>query len=276
MSMASLTMAAPGASIGNAPIARRREFAAPKVVTDPKQCVFYHTMDLPDSAVKGHWDLRGRLFDYIGGLTVSGKSVIDVGTASGFLTWELEKAGADVVSFDAGDATDIAFVPIHDQRHVTDRDAWKRDNDVFLDRLKNSYWFAHRQLRSRSRALYGNIYELDTYGHQFDIAVMGQILVHLKDPVNAIAAVARVCRETLVITEGTIDSPQPDMRLCARASSGGPGYMWWLCSVPFYREVLAMQGFEVTGVTTASFSCEAAYCTGDIPLTTIVATRRRR
>ena len=258
--------------IPEAPIGHR-PFAEPRVVLDPKQCHFYHTIDLPGGTVKGPWDMRGRFRDYVGGVDVAGKSVIDVGTASGFLSWELEKAGADVVSFDAGSADDIAFVPIYNQRHVTDRAGWNADTAAFIDRLKNSYWFAHRQLGSRSRALYGNIYELDTYGHHFDVAVIGQVLVHLKDPVNAIAAVARVCGETLVITEGTIDSTTPEMRLCAQAAHGGPGYMWWLCSVPFYREVLTMQGFEIVRVTQDTFSCESSHCTGQIPLTTIIARR---
>ncbi len=248
-----------------------RPFASPRHVTDRSHCHFYHSMDLPGGAVDGAWDLRGRLPEYIGGVDLKDRSVLDVGTASGFLTFEMEKLGARVVSFDAASADDIAFVPMHDHGYVTDHAAWSRETNAFLDRLKNGYWFAHRELASRSRALYGNVYELDTYGHSFDVAVVGQILVHLKDPVNALAAVARTCRETLIITEGTIDSPYPDARLCAHSISGGLGYMWWLCSVAFYRDVLTMQNFEIASVTANHFR----HNSDDWPLTTIVAHRRQ-
>jgi hypothetical protein len=268
--MTTLSSAAVLDSVSIAP----RPFADRRLVMDEEKCRFYHTMDLPSGHVTGDWDLRGRVHEYIGGVDVAGRSVLDVGTASGYLTFEMEKMGGRIVSFDAESARDINFVPVHDQVHITDYSTWARDADAFLDRLKNSYWYTHRELGSHSEALYGNIYSVAEYGHSFDVAVLGQILVHLKDPVGALAAVAAVCKDTLIITEGTVDSPHPDMRLCARATAGGPGYMWWLCSVPFYREVLGMQNFEITQVTKRPFRCDRAPWTGDIELTTIVARRR--
>ncbi len=233
-------------------------------------------MDLPSGQVRGGWDLRGRIREYIGHADVAGRSVLDVGCASGFLTFEMEKLGGRVTSFDAESSANIAFVPVHDQQWVTDRPRWRQDADVFLDRLKNGYWFAHGELQSRAQALYGDIYELGSYGHSFDVAVIAQVLVHLKDPVNALAAVASVCRDTLVVTEGMSNSPLADARLCARAAAGGPGYMWWQCSVPFYKEVLEMQNFEIQTVTKGRYVClDASYCPGENELTTIVATRRR-
>lgn len=254
---------------------KSRAWAEHRAISDKAQCYFYHTIDLPGGTITGEWDLRGRIQDYIGHVPVSGTSVLDVGTASGFLSFEMEKLGAQVVSFDAESCADIAFVPVFDAIHVTDPERWCRETDAFLERLKNSYWFCRRELGSRTEALYGDVYRLHTYGHEFDTAVVGQILVHLKDPVNALASVARVCRNTLVITEGTIDSPHPDARLFARAASKGPGYMWWMCSLAFYREVLAMQNFEIVQVTKNGFRCLAPQSPGDIELTTIVAHRRR-
>jgi 2-polyprenyl-3-methyl-5-hydroxy-6-metoxy-1,4-benzoquinol methylase len=251
----------------------RRPFAEPRLVTDRQQCHFYHSLDLPNGELTGVWDLRGRIEDYIGHVDIAGKSVIDVGTASGFLTFEMERLGGRLTSFDAESSADIAYVPVKGDRYVTDHQGWCQETDAFLGRLKNGYWFAHRELGSRAQALYGNIYELGSYGHRFDVAVIAQVLVHLKDPVNALAAVASVCDDTLIITEGTIDSPAPDARLCARAATNGPGYMWWQCSVPFYREVLAMQGFEVVSATPGTYTCYDAYCPGENWLTTIVARR---
>lgn len=69
-------------------------------------------MDLPGLGTVSHpgsWDLRGRFDEYVGHTRLSGKTLIDVGTASGFLTFEAEKRGAIVTSFDvpSGDTINI-------------------------------------------------------------------------------------------------------------------------------------------------------------------------
>ena len=66
-------------------------------VDSAAECVFYHSLDLPLSGPqKGHWDLRGRFDDYVGNVPLSGRSALDVGTASGFLSFEAEKRGANI------------------------------------------------------------------------------------------------------------------------------------------------------------------------------------
>jgi hypothetical protein len=64
-----------------------------------EDCKFYHAMDLPQIGfVQGAWDLRGRFDDYIGGVGLKDRSVLDVGTASGFLSFEAEQRGAQPVT----------------------------------------------------------------------------------------------------------------------------------------------------------------------------------
>jgi 2-polyprenyl-3-methyl-5-hydroxy-6-metoxy-1,4-benzoquinol methylase len=77
----------------------------PRFIERLEDCFFYHTMDLPGlGVVRGQWDLRGRFDDYIGGVSVAGKSVLDIGTATGFLSFESEHQGASrVLSVDMGD-----------------------------------------------------------------------------------------------------------------------------------------------------------------------------
>ena len=73
-------------------------FVEPRYVRDLDGCFFYHTMELPGfGEVKGQWDLRGRFDEYIGGVEVAGKSVLDIGSATGFLSFEAEKRGASRV-----------------------------------------------------------------------------------------------------------------------------------------------------------------------------------
>src|ERR1044072_3997628 len=74
----------------------------PRFVDRLEDCFFYYAMELPEfGLVPAHWDLRGRFDEYIGGVHVAGKSVIDIGAATGFLSFEAEKRGAArVLSFD--------------------------------------------------------------------------------------------------------------------------------------------------------------------------------
>src|SRR5690349_8146186 len=80
-------------------------FAEARMVSSPAECYYYHTMELPEfGLIEGQWDLRGRFDDYIGHLPLGGKRVLDVGCASGFLSFEMENRNATVVSMDANNA----------------------------------------------------------------------------------------------------------------------------------------------------------------------------
>src|SRR4051794_22516720 len=92
-------------------------FAKPLQIQSMTDCLFYHVMDIPHfGTTVGDWDLRGRFDDYIGGVSISGKTVLDIGTSSGFLTFEAEKrSAAEVVSVDVRSAKDLdrgnLFIP---------------------------------------------------------------------------------------------------------------------------------------------------------------------
>jgi SAM-dependent methyltransferase len=228
-------------------------FAESRSVKSPAECWFYHVMDLPGFGTVGEqWDLRGRINDYIGHVDVRGKRVLDIGTASGFLTFEMEKMGADVVSFDADSPARLYLLPFKGELFTADRAAWIAQNDS-LRRLQNGYWFAHRVLGSKARAFYGDVYDLpDEIGH-FDIGLIGQILVHLSDPIRALASVMRRC-DRLVITEGMMDDEKPTATLLGSKANGLP-WAWWQYSIGLYREVLSIAGWEIESIKTASYRC---------------------
>ena len=76
-------------------------FETPRLIRDINECYFYHTIDLPGyGTVNGAWDLRKNIEAYLGNFDFSGKTVLDVGTAGGFLTFHMESKGAKVTSFD--------------------------------------------------------------------------------------------------------------------------------------------------------------------------------
>jgi hypothetical protein len=241
--------------------------AAPREPTALSACDFYHAIDLPLSGLQmGEWDLRGRFDDYTGHVPLAGRTVIDVGAASGFLSFEAERAGATVTSFDVADTAQWAALPFPDA--VPGLAGWD------LERRTNAYWFAHRELGSNARCMYGDVYDLSPeLTGSFDVALVGQILVHLRDAISALAAVASVCRETMVITEGSFEGDYPVAALCARAARPDLDYAWYHYSHGWYREVLTILEFANVEITTGFYTCNDADHESEIELTTIVATR---
>lgn len=227
----------------------------PRLVERLEDCFFYHAMDLPGfGLVRAHWDLRGRFDDYVGGVDVSGKSVLDVGAATGFLSFEAEKRGAArVLSFDMSDPRQQTFLPFKDKLYSRDPEQWARQYGAEIEQWKNAYWLCHRLLESKAEVYYGNVYELPMELGQFDIAIVGSVLEHLNDQITALASIARLTKETLVLVSPLLQTDERIARFEALASNPDADFTWWTYSLGVYREVLGMLGFKIAKVSQAKY-----------------------
>jgi SAM-dependent methyltransferase len=204
--------------------------------------------------VPGQWDLRGRFDEYIGGVGLSNKSVLDVGTATGFLSFEAEKRGATrVVSFDMGDPRQFRFLPFKDKPYYRDPERWAEQFGAEIERWKNAYWLCHRLLNSRSEVYYGNIYDLPQELAEFDVAIVGSVLEHLSDQITALASIARLTKETMVIVSPLLQTEERFARFESLASNPDADFTWWTYSLGVYREVFAMLGFSIAKVSHAKY-----------------------
>src|SRR4029453_10356288 len=153
-------------------------FAGPVKVADVGDCYFYHTMELPGyGVINGEWDLRRGVDEYLGNFSFAGQRVLEIGPASGFLTFEMEKRGAEVVSVEvtAEHPWDFLPYPAEKLQKVFGPPQW-------MQRLKNSYWFTHAAHQSKAKVYYGDVYNLPAALGEFDIALMSSILLHCRDP----------------------------------------------------------------------------------------------
>ncbi|HEX8470059.1 MAG TPA: hypothetical protein VF633_03010 [Brevundimonas sp.] len=96
------------------------------------------------------------------------------------------------------------------------------------------------------------------------------MLEHLSDPVAALASISRHAADRIVlgvyIPEATETAQAWFLSSADRPESSA---VHWAYSMPVYREVLAMLGFEIESVTARCFQ----HVAGPSPRTTIVARR---
>ena len=245
----------------------------PRHIESLDKVYFYHTMELPGFGVMpGHWDLRGHFKEYTSGVEVAGKSVLDVGAATGFLSFEAERLGASrVLSFDMSDVRQQTLLPFKDKPYYIDHEEWVKEYEPFIESWKNGYWLCHRLLNSRAEVYYGNIYALPPALGAFDVVIVGSVLEHLSDQVSALGSIARLAKETLVIVTPLIETDERIARFEPTADNSGQDYTWWTYSVGIYREVLAMVGFKIVRITHGSYYHEYAGRFEDRP--TLIAER---
>ncbi len=225
-------------------------FAVQPNVIEIEQCSFYHTMDIPRrGVVDGLWDLRRKTDEYLGHYAFSGKRVLEVGPASGFLTFEMEKQGASIVAIDVKEDPGWDFVPYPDAV-LEPMYAGRRYG---MGRLRNSFWFAHRAFNSAAKVWYGDTYALPDALGQFDVAVMAAVLLHVNSPFLVMAQCAKRA-STLVVTDlyhEDLEGKGGICRLNPTAQNKDWG-TWWHFSSDVIRQFAAVLGF--TNITTSKHS----------------------
>jgi len=240
------------------------QYATPRHVASLDECWFYHVIDLPQHGTVNHfgsWDLRGRFDEYVGGVNLAGKTFLDVGTASGFLTFEAEKRGAIVTSFDVATGDDVNVDP--------KTSAAEKRKEVVM--MQNGYWFAHRLLGSKARAVYGDAVRLCEYVDPVDIVLVAQLLVHVRDPLAVIQNACQTAKETVIMVEGSFETDDPIARFVGIDYPGTN--TWWHLSTGLYRGALKTFGFEIESVSRERYRCNHPAAAGMQEICTFVARR---
>lgn len=246
-------------------------YAAPRTVDRAEDCFFYHKINIPGVGDVGEqWDLRSSIDSYLGGFNFRGKRVMDMGAAAGFLTFEMEKRGAEVVSFDMLDGTQWDLVPHADIQKNLENIRQKCDKSN--QRLKNAYWFTHQRLGSKARAYYGDIYDIPGGLGEFDVAVFGMILGHLRDPFQALYSASRLVRDTIIVTNQMMDDARP-LGSFIPSRENGERMAWWGLSHGCISQMLGILGFEVKKSIKSNPMCIVPGRTRPEPCVSLVAQR---
>lgn len=171
--------------------------------------------------------------------SLAGKRCLDVGTADGFWAFEMERRGADeVVALDVSDRGQL------DWPAFVDQEEWEVVHDVGDHK---GFLLAKEALGSKVTLEERPVYELDPEDlGEFDFAFVGSFLLHLRDPVLALASIRRVVRGELLSVDTVsplltaMHPTQPIARL------EGPGWpLWWILNLSAYRRLFPLAGWEV-------------------------------
>jgi 2-polyprenyl-3-methyl-5-hydroxy-6-metoxy-1,4-benzoquinol methylase len=175
----------------------------------------YHKFDLGDNLViNGTFDMTKYLHCYGIPMDLTGKTVLDIGTSSGFFAFERVRRKAQVTAIDLWDGTGF-----NSNRDVLGLDV---------------------------RYVQKSSYELDLTFGQFDLVICGSLLLHLADIFRAIERIRSVCRgEAIIATAAMDDHKFDDKPFCefvgSRTLDGLSDYytFWRLNGTALMKMVLA-------------------------------------
>ncbi len=207
-------------------------------------CHFYHTLDLGGGrVVPGGWDMRGSEQNYLGHINYDGLRVLEFGAASGFLTFWMESQGAEVVALDIPPNHPQDLVPLPGMNLGE-----HQGGSAELSRqVRNSWWFGHRERRSKAKMVYADIYRLPGDLGRFDVSTFGSILLHLKDPFQALWEGARVTEKALVVTDLLPEVIYGDEGNSLMEFNPGDEkdnlVNWWRCSPGAISKMFRVLGF---------------------------------
>lgn len=230
------------------------DWVTPRDITDIDDCYFYHTMDIPGHGeIEGEWDLRGKEDIYLGNSDFKGKTVLELGTANGFLCFAMEKAGAEVVAYDLSDEEEWDIVPYYGKDYA----AHIAERKTHMRKINNGYWLAHKALNSKAKVAYGTVYDLPEDIGEYDIGTMSSILLHLRDPFLALQKLSTHVKETLIVTELAPPGVTENEYLASsrmpsfwpNAAKREPFETWWKLPPGLISEYLQILGFADIDIT---------------------------
>lgn len=234
-----------------------------------EDCMFYHSYTLADGEeVSGEWDLRPATAQYLGEVNFAGKSVIEVGPASGFLSFHMEAAGAEVTCLEPPMSHLWDVVPFEG----FDTPKWRKTFTAHIEGVRNSFWYVHQQRHSRVRMIEGDPYALPEDCGPFDIAVLAAVLLHCRRPFDMLQSVARRTRRTVVVTD-LYDATLGPRALAELQPHCGVQQVdtWWQFTPQFMVSALGLLGF--TQVRVSVHHQRQPTHDRTVPLFTVVAER---
>ncbi len=226
---------------------------------------WYHTVDLGNGLITpGLHDYRGSLPDFQFPEDMRGMTVLDVGSATGFFAFEFERRGARVVSTELPSLDDLDRFPgqsVENSLRKIERtifpdglnlESLRRgdsERELYRCLLDGPFNFCKERLGSHVERYYSTIYDLTAektgVPGGFDLVFVGDVLLHTLYPLRALAALAPLCKGTLVLAQVLPEGPDqpPAMAYVGGGDPEEDHISWWLPNKSCLEQMLTKLGF---------------------------------
>ena len=218
------------------------------MVKIPKNCKFYHVQEIQglDKPTKGPFDLRKNVYQLLGDCDYKNKSVLELGPASGFITFFLENLGAKVSCIDLSIKKDewdtIPHVNVN----------WKKKQRLAmkdLSKVRNAFWFAHKQNKSNAKLIETHILKLPKSLPIHDYGLIATVLLHIQNPFLALRIVSTKHRFKFSNISKSLSSDYFNkntfIKFLPRSNVMNLNYdTWWKLSPATIIEMMSILGFK--------------------------------
>ncbi len=226
-------------------------------LADVERYQWYHTVDLGNGLVTpGVYDYRETMSAFGFPEDMSGMTVLDVGSATGFFAFEFERRGARVVSMELPSLRDLDRFPGQDvesslrkiENMMHKREPYT-ERDLYWYLLEGPFRYCREKLGSKVERCYSTVYDitLERTGVRegFDLVFIGDVLIHTLYPLKALAALAPLCRGQLVLAGVLPEGPQepPAMVYIGGADAENDEVAWWHPNLSCLMQMLQKLGF---------------------------------
>ncbi len=200
---------------------------------------WYHTIDLGNGVVTpGYYDHTPILHHYALPERLDGKRVLDIACFDGFWSFEFERRGAaEVVALDVATASEIDL-PWRTRATMSQQD---------LDRKFGAgFALAHAVLGSKVRHVHCNVYDLtpEMFG-MFDLVHVGDLLLHLRDPMGALMKVRSVVKGEALLSDVIYpDLDRHDGLPIVQYNGGAGENIWWRLGANALSKMIYDAGFD--------------------------------
>lgn len=171
---------------------------------------WYHTFHFDSGvSVRGTWDIEPDIAGYRFP-KLKGRTVLDIGAASGWFSCWFAQQGAKVTAVDAGDPARLDWFGGHADAGYLDFEPSTSQVQLISDALDLDI-----------EVIQSTIYDVGSLGRRFDVVFLGCILIHVRDAIGALSAVRAVCKEQMICSSPVIDDKAPIPLMYWEPRAGG-------------------------------------------------------
>lgn len=214
---------------------------------------FYHSFDLNNGTrIRGDYDMARSLSSYPFPRDMAGLRVLDIGPASGWFSFYFESLGADVTVVETrgyGDFDRAGFYNYEDPQSPPDR--IHNGQPIWYGPVSSSFWLMHDALKSKVEWVNARCYQVspEVFPEPFDLVFMGQLLLHLRDPIGALRAARSVCRgQCIATTFDWLEHESAEMPMQCMPWMSLDTISWWLPNKAALRQWMQAAGFRDVNV----------------------------